>query len=79
MFSSVKQLVIIVGLVCVVRSANATNVDHVKSWGDLSKPGSHFTEMETKVAIPFIRREYIFDYPEVSVNQFPYIVLCRRK
>lgn len=33
-------------------------------------------ETETKVGIPFIRREYIFDYPEVSVNQIHMNVLC---
>lgn len=69
MTSFIKQFLAIVGLLCVVQSGIATEVDHVKSWGDLSKPGSYFSEIKTKVALPLLHRDFTVSYPQVNFNK----------
>lgn len=69
MTSSIVSLLTIVGLVCALQSVVASEVDHVKSWGDLSKAGSYFSQIETRVGIPLIHRDITVSYPEVSSNQ----------
>lgn len=73
MTSLVKRFLAIVGLLSVVQSGLA---EHVKSWGDLSKPGSYFAQTQTRFGIPLIRRELIVKYPQVS---FKCLMTCCRR
>lgn len=65
----------IVGVICVIEISLANDVDHVKTWGDLSKPGSYLTQIESKVGIPFFHRKFTISYPDVSftLKLFEYI------
>lgn len=78
MTSSIVSLLTIVGLVCALQSVVASEVDHVKSWGDLSKAGSYLSQIETRVGIPLIHREITISYPEVCFDQknLKYCVNC---
>lgn len=66
---------VIASLLCVMQSAIAVDVDHVKSWGDLSTSRNYFTRIESKIGIPFFHREFTVSYPEVS---FDTSIGCRR-
>lgn len=69
MITPIKILSTIVGLICIIEIGLADDVDHVKIWGDLSKPGSYLTQIETKFGIPFNHREITISYPDVGFNQ----------
>lgn len=66
MASTVAKFLAVVGLLCVMRGAVADDIEHVQSWGDLTATGSTFDRIKSKIAIPFITREFTVSYPEVS-------------
>lgn len=63
-----KMLLLCAGLsCCIISNVMSLSVDHVKNWGDLSKQGSPFIRTAEKSRIPFVTREMVFSYPDVSV------------
>lgn len=69
MVSTTTKFLLVVGLICVMRGAVADDNEHVQSWGDDTVSGSTFDRIKSKIAIPFISRDFTVSYPEVSFVQ----------
>lgn len=66
MASFTSKWLVIVSLVCVLQETLGADVEHEYNWGDTSGGGFIFEKSNRKIAIPFLRRTFEINFPDVS-------------
>lgn len=68
MSSFALKMFAVIALLCVVQHSVAGNVEHTRTWGDLSGGDTIFATTKTKSAIPFLVRDTEISFPGVSFD-----------